>query len=294
MADTTITPASPPTYASSLAVPSVGDQVKAATAPGAVRPGYQKLLNAVNAAQTQQYGTISRIRIISDDGVNISVQPFGGFSVDDAGVATAYKNTGTSFGFNAASKLQPAGPLLANTVYWLYMGYSGGLFFEVREKGVSVADDPDSGLFYATSGTDRLFLGYFITDLTAAIVAYKQYGGTIHFTGRSARGLGVNGNLILNNGNATVRTAVSFSNAAPFHLDVGTLVTFEGQLDTADVTLDYGFVGETGVTPYSCLFQGKNSLIGYGQGRVAGGQLDYSVSAATAFLSLWIVEAQLW
>lgn len=214
MADTTITPTGF-TYAPSLAVPSVGDQVKAATAPGAVRPAYQKLLNGMSAAQLQLYGQIAQRVITCVSNTEIILQVTGSYVLTDGGVWTVVDKRAVvtnpwtrqyySWDPTAYITLNP------NKRYWMFLIAAAPYAYFEEDTGLN---GPCPDLFYGGS-TDQLFLTSFYTDSAGDILKYEQLGRSVQYLDHTSTGGGVDGNLMLDSGNATSATDVSYTDAIP-------------------------------------------------------------------------------
>ena len=306
MADTTITGNN--VYPASLAVPTPGDSVKAAVAPGAVRPGYQALINGMAAAQTQLYGRLARYHVVGSDNNNLAIGRVGSFVVKNgSGDWQAYADTtnGTAWGgagtFLTVDPTALYGAALTDGRYWVYLKAPTGAdpFDVVVLKDTTAANEPDENLMYRKSDQTHILLSTFYVYNTL-LIPYMQIGGRFVYKERTSTGFGMAaGNLILRNGNATASTAVNFGNSVPY---TPMFVTIIFQVNRSGT----GFRGAAGGEPVALTTGAANDVDLWGDGTVTssstgqfetlgnGSQFYYMVDNASAFANAWVGGFQLW
>lgn len=301
MADTTITPASPLTWPANLAVPTPGDGVKAATAPGAVRPGYQALLNGVASAQARTYGRPKDILVECESNTSLIIYPVGSFTILDAGVWKTYSNV-SNLSFATGGSVVTVNPdaltggLVANTRYWVYLKKPTGADpFDVIILAQSGATNtPDRNMAYLTADQSATLISSFWTDHAGDILTYRQIGGRFMFKTRTATGGGARGNLMLDLGSAVAATAVNFGDAP---IVFGTrMLGYEAECARAGTA----FVGQImlNATQPSIIFGGDGvaQVVVRHQGHAYGNgaTIYYQVDNAATTMSIWCTEFQIW
>lgn len=213
---TPINPTSPPTWPLTLTGPSDGEPATAVTVNGP----FQSLIDASESARLVTYGQARRYMVVDGAGA-LTVGPL---------VAVTLKTGGTWQTYTSTVPLNKAlAGLVANTLYNVYVYYSGGL-------QVQVSTDPvDDFRLYKDGDEGYIFVGYVMTDVSAVTVPAKFNGNTYtYLTATTNVGLGVNGNLVLDQGSAVVSTTVplgcvpSYAQAATLSLQA-TLVGANGR-----------------------------------------------------------------
>ena len=300
MADTTITPATPTTWPASLAVPTPGDNVKAATPPGAVRPAYQALLNGVAAAQIQLRGRVGAQRIEVENNTTMVIRHVGAFTVNDGGTWKTYADySNNSFGLYSPVVVDPSAlvTLDANSRFWVYLRKPTGAdpFDVFIEKQGAAPTFPDENLLYRTGDESSTVLSTFYTDDAGNILPYRQIGGLFMYGTRTAIGSGVRGNLILDGGHATSSTGVNWGDSSAqgfrtsmmfYEFAVARAGTpFVGSI-MLDATTQSQNIGGDGVAQVNVRTSGS----AYGTGT----QIYYMVDNAATSAWIWVTGFRLW
>lgn len=221
MADTTITGNN--VYPASLAVPTPGDLVKAAVAPGAVRPGYQALINGMSAAQAQLYGRIARYRVWGSSNTVLGIEHLGSFVVKNgSGDWQVYTDTNNANGWGTAGTslvVDPTalyGAALTQGRYWVYVKAPTGVnpydVVVVKDSGAGGTERPDQNFLYRKNDQTQLLLSTFYVDSAGNMLPYRQNGGRFRYETKSLTS--ITGNNVLNWGTQTVSTAVLFGDSA--------------------------------------------------------------------------------
>lgn len=300
MADTTITPSSPPTWPANLAVPTPGDPVKAATPAGAVRPAYQALLNGVASAQAQLYGRVGAQRLEVEDNTTMVIRHVGAFTVLDGGVWKTYADTSNaSFGLYSPIVVDPSAlvTLNASKRYWVYLKKPTGAdpFDVFIEEQGAAPTFPDENLLYRTGDQSATVLSTFYTDHASNILPYRQIGGRFMYGTRTGVGGGARGNLILDGGSAVASTAVNWGDASAQSFRTS-MMDFEASFSRAgtafvgsillDATTVSMTLGGDGVAQVNVRAQGR----AYG----SGATIYYVVDNAATSCWIWVTGFQLW
>lgn len=306
MADTTITPASPLTWPANLAVPTPGDNIKAAVAPGAVRPAYQALLNAAASAQARTYGRPSQIQIEGESNTSLVIYPVGAFTILDAGVWKTYTNTdNTSVATGAsATTVDPValtGGLTANSRYWVYLKKPTGAdpFDVLIERQVGAGTFPDRNLSYRAADQSATLISTFYVDHAGDILPYRQNDGRFSYSTRTLAGGGVRGNLILDAGHAVGATTVALGDSQPglrnttvnidFRVEFGG-GTYNGTLYEPLSGVPLLVIGGGGAGDDQVAQAGIPDY--YTRPTATG--IDYAVSAAGVDAYMWVSGFRLW
>lgn len=200
---TTITPGIP-AFSSSLTEPTAGDPVQSAQLRV---DNAQKLLNAIEAARLGLYGGGIRRRVVCTDNTTMTILPLGSVVVTDG---TGKWLTIANITATSVSPTAMAGSLSASTRYWVYAYAATATTIDF----VASINAPDTGLFYESANTQRLYVSTFITDNSANVLAYSQSDCYYQYAVLSTIGVGLNGNLILNAGHALSAT-ISAGSSVP-------------------------------------------------------------------------------
>lgn len=306
MADTTITGTK--VYPADLQVPTPGDDVKAAVAPGAVRPAYQKLINGMSGAQAQLYGRISRYRVVMTDNNSMSVGRLGAFTVKngagdwqvyaDEDNTASYGSAGTYTAFDPEALY---GAPLTTGRYYVYVTYpAAAANYDLVVLDSTVGNEPDQGLFYQKNNESRAFLTTFYVDNVNLAIPYMQTGGRFVYKTRTSTGFGITaGNLVLRLGHAVVSTGVNFGASVPF---TPTLVKVAFQASRTGAAFRGAASGEAA----SLAVGSPNGVDVWGDGTNTtaatnefetignGTQFFYVLDNAGADAYAWIAGYQLW
>lgn len=187
-----------------LTVPDPGEAVRAATLAGAVRPGYQGLLDRIGAILR---GLKNAVRVECVTSPNIVIRSLGWVGLkDNTGVWTALFHAGPTT-FDVAVSV---GGLAANQRYYIYAYENAGVIAFVANNNA-----PDSELLYENANQELVFITTVVTDSTAAILPFTQSNREYCYTTRTGGGGGADGNLVLDGGNATIITSVSLGFSVP-------------------------------------------------------------------------------
>jgi hypothetical protein len=188
-----------------LTVPDPGEAVRAATMAGAVRPGYQELLNRIGATA---YGLRNVTRCWCEAPPDLVIQPLGWvFLRDNAGIWKMLEHS-TPSTIDVDAIIGGGGPA-ADTRYFVYAYENGGAIdFDI------FTDPPDDQERYRDTGVPADDTKYaFVTtiygnDAGTAIMRYQHQNRTITYWDRTPLGGGTGGNLLLDNGSAVIQTTV--------------------------------------------------------------------------------------
>lgn len=263
-----------------LNVPTPGDPIKAAVAPGAVRPGFQKLANRT-AAMIRGMKNPPIILANNTPGVDdIQIAPLGWVGlVNSAGKWQVYYHAGATI--NATTVFGAA--LAANTRYYLYVYESGGvLAYEVTTTA------PDAEHLYKAGGQTHAFISTFSTYGTNVAI-YQQNGRNYCIAEIAAIGAGPQGNIVLDGGNAIVQTTIPLAPAVP----PGAISVFL-QLQLQATGAETASVGDQGTAAgYENIKLQLPGFIGniYGNTLIAtavGNGFDYWLSVNTGKLYVWV------
>lgn len=311
MADTTITGTK--VYPASLAVPTPGDGVKAAVAPGAVRPGYRGLLNGLTAAQSQLYGRVARYRVWGTNNTSLDIERVGSFVVKNgSGDWQAYEDqvNGSAWGTAGTSTLiNPQalyGAALTQGRYWIYISAPTGADpFDAVVLKDSLANRPDQNFMYRTNDQTKLLLSTFYVDSTGNMLPYRQSGGRFFYSTKSLTT--VTGNNILNWGYAVASTAVNLGDSAfapaPGMVTIAftirsTIIGSKGRGVASSTAINANFPDTvlTGPAPDLDLwFDGTDGRSATGSFEMAGANtFYYLVDTINTQASAWITGFQLW
>lgn len=306
MADTTITGTK--VYPANLQVPTPGDDVKAAVAPGAVRPAYQKLINGMSGAQAQLYGRISRYRVVMTDNNNMSVGRLGAFAVKNGSgdwqVYTDVDNTAAYGSPNTYTLFDPEalyGAPLTTGRYYVYATYpAAAANYDLVVLDSTAGNEPDQGYFYRKNDETKIFLTTFYVDNVNLAIPYMQTGGRFVYKTRTSIGFGITaGNLVLRAGHAVASTGVNFGASVPI---TPTLVRVAFQIARAGVAFRGAASGEAA----SLVAGSPNGVDLWGDGTTAvataaefetigdGTQFFYILDNAGVDAYAWIAGFQLW
>jgi len=272
MADTTLTDT--PGW-ESLNVPTPGDPIRAAVAPGAVRPGYQKLANRTAALA---YGYHSKpIRHRTAD-----TSPATTITVDSMGWIGLTKGGGVTWellNHSAPSNLNIvalAGALGLATRYYIYAyDNAGAVAFAINTTA------PTSEGLYKTGSTDYFYVGTFSTDhLLGAPNEYFADNGEYIYTLSPDQ-------TVLTGGVALVQTAVDMESAtARLVPSYATRVLLQAR------TLTTVPPGEATLYPNAIMYNVAQLIVDnvYATTHLllpsVAGKIDYMVNAATTSLTL--------
>lgn len=301
MADTTITPASPLSWPASLAVPTPGDPIKAATPAGAVRPGYQALLNGVASAQARQYNRPSQIRVEGESNTSLVIWPVAAFTVLDAGVWKTYTDVdtasqGTGGGVTTVDPDALTGGLDPNSRYWVFLKKPTGadpFDVEIVKQGAA-ATFPDRNFAYLAADQSAALLTTFYVDHAGNMLPYRQLDGEFMYKTRTAVGGGIRGNLILDAGNATGSTSVNWGDS------VSTLGPAWFSYEARAARAGAAFIGAIllNATDFSQTLSGDGvvQLFDYKSGTIFGNgsTLYYQVDNAATTMSIWVTGFRIW
>lgn len=266
-------------------VPSVPTQiVQTFTAPtdGAianalsVNTAFQALENSAEALRYLTYGGGFRRRLAATSNTVMVIQPLGAVVVLVAGVWTVVPHT-------VATTINPlalaGGTFAASTRYYVYVNVvAGALVWSVSTTA------PDVGLRYKVGDEQYQFVTTFRTDNGATLIQYTQDDNIYTYSGLYVPGT-VNGNLILNEGHATVTTIVNFGTVAPsaasrvdYALTVQGVAPFFGQ--AADAGSANPRVAGGGDGTVATLFSG--------QAYTTGTAVEYKVDNAATAAWIWV------
>ncbi len=202
-----------------LSVPQNGDALNASQ----VSLAFQNLLDGTAAARLALFGSVGHRGASCSDNATIIVRAPGSVVVRDANGFWRVEQRLTDFG-----AYTPAG-IIASTGYWLYLQDDGAGALEV----IHSTNAPDAAFAYELGAQVRAFIGYFSTDAANNILNFESSGLTTVIQSRPSLGGGVTGNLMLDQGAATVNTAVNFTVAVP----VGARnVLLDAYTQTSDMT----------------------------------------------------------
>lgn len=270
---TPITPASPPTIATSLVGPSDGESANALS----VNSVFQDLEDDVESFRLLLYGGSIRRRVrgVGNGAAGLLIQPIGAVVVKSSlGVWTVFSNTT----LNSLNPTTLTGGLAASTRYWVY-GYelAGALSFTASTTA------PDIGLKYMTGSETHMYITTFITDGSSNVVTYSQSDNVYtYIEPKSPPGAG--GNLILSGGNAVVVTTVPLGYSVPSQAEAATLRVW--LVPAADDTATLAQVGSTTSFNFSAYNTfGTMGEVHFGIGSVAS--FDYTVGINTSAFSVW-------
>lgn len=206
MADTTLTdtPGWP-----EFVVPDVGT-VKAATAPGAVRPGFQA---AADRTAALLRGLHNPVRAYSETTGIVNLNYLGWIGLQNStGVWTALNhNAATPFDIVA----NQGGSLTPDTMYFIYAYENAGVI-----AFTASITAPTAELLYKYDGVSApdpkyAFITTVFADDAGNPLKFTHTGRKYMYTDRTNDGGGTDGNLTLDAGHATVQTTISFVGALP-------------------------------------------------------------------------------
>lgn len=196
-------PSSTPTFPATISPPYDGDPLSATQLRV---DDLTPLQNGVEAARLLLYGGGIRRRVVCTSNTSMVIQPLGAVLVTVTGTWTVVADT-SSHSLNPTTL---AGSLAANTRYWVYVAIvAGSLVFSASTTG------PDSGLFYMTGDTSKLYVSTFYTDASANVLQYVQNDREYTYESRTAVGGGTYGNLMLDGGTSTSYSAEPYTAAVP-------------------------------------------------------------------------------
>lgn len=196
-------PATVPTFPATISPPYDGDPLSATQLRV---DDLTPLQNGVEAARLLLYGGGIRRRVLCSSNTAMTVQPLGAVLVTVTGVWTVIADV-SSHSLNPTTL---AGSLANNTRYWVYVAIVAGvLTFSASTTG------PDSGLFYMTGDTSKLYVTTFYTDASGNVLQYAQNDREYLYESRSATGGGAVGNLMLDGGASTSYSAEPYTGAVP-------------------------------------------------------------------------------
>lgn len=231
-----------PTFTPLVPVPDPGEGVKAATPPGAVRPGYQAVTNRTAMLMPLTIATplCRRARIYGIDGTTtITIYDLGAFTATDTGVYESRLPGYLVVDADAVCFATTGSHLAPNTRYFLYLALDGATF------EVAINTDYPHNSFVWKNGPDTTlaYVTTFITDPTASpnskVVGFIQTGTEYWYTCGGDPITPTNTFLrVVNNGHPTAITDVDCTYRIPDFAVTGTFYMFEASpVDL--VTLSY-------------------------------------------------------
>lgn len=190
----------------------------------------QALLDGTAAARLALFGSVGVRRVSCSDSATITVHAPGSVVLRDANGLWRVEQQLTDL-----APYTPAG-IVPNTGYFLYVMDSGAGTLDV----IHTANPPDAALGYeAGSNQQKAFLGYFSTDAANNILNFETTGLSTVIATRPALGGGATGNLMLDQGAATVNTMVAFTTAIP---PQARTVVLDAYMQTSDMTTQLAIV----------------------------------------------------
>lgn len=269
---TPLNPTTPPTWPLTLTGPSDGEVATSATVNGP----FLSLINASESARLITYGQTRRYMTLDNAG-NLSVGPLIAVTLKTAGVWQTYTS--------AVPITKTLSGLASNVLYNVYVYYSAGLQIQVS------TDVVDNTRSYKDGDEGYIFVGYVLVDSFGNTVPATFNGTTYTYYSLSVSGGGVDGNLVLDSGNATTLTPVPL-NCVPSYALSATLTT-TAQL--AIGTLDYTIIASTAGKNLQVLqtwAAGANSIqnamtMAPFQGIA---RVDYAVATAADTLLIWVTS----
>ena len=196
----TLTPGTP-IFPASLSAPQNAEPLDASV----VQVLDQALLDGVAAARLALYGSVGQRRASCSDNATIVVHAPGSVVLKNGAGAWRVEQRLTDF-----AAYTPAATV-ASTGYYLYLQDDGAGALEV----IHTTNAPDAALAYENGAQTRAFIGYFSTDAANALLNFEITGLSTIISSRPGLGGGVTGNLMLDQGAATISTMVAFTTAVP-------------------------------------------------------------------------------
>lgn len=186
-----------------LTVPDPGEAVRAATLAGAVRPGYQELVDRCGALG---YGH-KKVRVWCDAAPDVVIAPLGWvFLKDSGGDWLALEHSSPTTFDVQAEIISVYGAVASSTRYYIYAYESASaIAFTVSTTA------PDSALNYQSGDEKYVFVSMVFTNSGSSIISFSHYGRRYLYLGRQTTGGGNVGNLLLDGGNATVQTSINLN-----------------------------------------------------------------------------------
>lgn len=232
----TLTPSANPVFPASLTAPLNGEALDATQE--AVLD--QALLDGVAAARNAGYGSVGSRRASCSDNATIIVRAPGAVVLKNGSGVWRVEQRLTDFG-----AYTPAA-IVASTGYYIYLQDDGAGALEV----IHSTNPPDAALAYENGAQTRAFVCYFSTDAAGDILNFETTGLSTVIQSRPALGGGVSGNLMLDQGAATVNTVVNFTVAVP---PQARTVQLDCYMQTSDMTQQLSVVYD-GLATRSGLF----------------------------------------
>ncbi len=270
-------PSATPTFPATIIPPINGDNLSATDLNVNVETPLQ---NGVEAARLLTYGGGIRRRVYCSSNTVMVIQPSGAVIAKVAGAWTVVPWT------TGAATINPtalSGGLVANTRYWVYAT-------AVLSTGIPVfvvsTNAPDAALKYSSATTDQMYVSTFITDVAGDIVLYKQADSIYAYSGLSSTGLGVNGNLLIDGGHATVATTVASGLAVPSGYSKFNFIYYVSRAATGFS----GSAGDVGAGIYKVVLYGDGTITTHvvGAGETTGAGVDYFGDNAATTSYIWV------
>ena len=269
---TAIVPSVPTQIVQTFTAPTDGTIANAAS----VNVAFQALEDSAEALRYLTYGGGLRRRVVGTSSTSMTIQPLGAVVVLVAGVWTVVPHT-------VATTINPqtlaGGAFAASTRYYVYVNVvAGAIVWSVSTTA------PDVGLRYKSGDEQYQFISTFRTDSFLALIPYTQDDNVYTYTGLTIPGA-VDGNLVLNEGHATVAAAVSFGTVAPAAASrVDYLFEVQGGVTFAGRVTDSG-----GSTPrISGGGDGTVVAVFSAQAQTVGTGVEYLVDNAATAAWLWV------
>lgn len=231
-----LTPSANLFFPASLSVPLNGENLDASQE----QQIDQNLLDGTAAARLALYGSVGNRRVSCADGATITVHAPGSVVLKNGAGAWRVEQRLTDFG------AYTPGAIVASTGYYLYLQDDGAGALEV----IHSTNAPDAALAYENGAQVRAFVGYFSTDAANNILTFETIGLSTVISSRPTLGGGVSGNLMLDQGAATVNTLVAFTTAVP---PQARTVLLSPYMQTTDATTELAIVYD-GVATRAGLF----------------------------------------
>lgn len=233
----TLVPSAQLSFPASLTAPQNGETLDASVE----QVLDQALLDGTAAARLALFGSVGRRGASCSDNATIIVRAPGSVVLKNGAGFWRVEQRLTDFG-----AYTPAG-IIASTGYYLYLQDDGAGALEV----IHSTNPPDAALAYENGAQLRAFTGcYFSTNAAGAILNFESTGLSTVIQSRPALGGGVSGNLMLDQGAATVNTAVNFTAAVPPRART---VQLDAYAQTSDMTSQLVIVYD-GIATRSGLF----------------------------------------
>ncbi len=221
-------------------------------------------VNGIEAARLAVVGSVGARRVTCSDAATIVVHAPGSVVLRDGNGFWKTEQQLADFG-----AYTPVG-IVASTGYYLYLMDNGSGALSV----IHTANPPDAALQYENgSNQTKAFIGYFSTDASGNITKFETTGYHTILASRPTLGGGVSGNLMLDQGNATMDTTVSFTAAIP---PQARRVVLHAYMQTSDASLQLGIVYSGVATRDGVFLDAENT-------RPTNGQVAIAPQTAAAF-----------